>query len=189
VPKSELRKRLREQLNAISRDVMQQRSRTVCRLLCEQEEYDQAEVLMVFLSTPYEVDTQHLVQQAWGDLKRVLAPRVTWDQRRMLAIEIQSLASGVEVDQMGIRQPVEGLPVPIADIDLVVLPGLGFDEQGNRLGRGRGFYDRFLSRPDFRGTACAVAFEEQVIRSIPVGPLDMQVDMLVTDVQVRRYTR
>jgi len=90
---------------------------------------------------------------------------------------------------MGLREPVEGMPVPVSDIDLVIVPGLGFDEQGNRLGRGRGFYDRFLSHRDFRGTACALAFEEQVVPAVPTGEGDMGVDMLVTDVRVRRFAR
>lgn len=189
MPKKALRQQLRGILAAIPPDELQHRSAIACRRLCEQEEYRRAEVLLLFLSTAHEVDTRHLALQAWADLKRVLAPRVSWDQRRMLPIEIHSLASGVEDGYMGIREPVEGLPVPVSDIDLVIVPGLGFDEQGNRLGRGRGFYDRFLSHPDFRGSSCAIALEEQVVPSIPVGPSDVGVDMLVTDVKVRRFSR
>lgn len=188
-PKKDLRQELRRRLREIRPEDLQQRSAAACRVLCAQEEYQRAQVLMLFLSTPYEVDTQQLALQAWGDAKTVLAPRVSWDQRRMLPIQIQSLASGVEEGYMGIREPVEGLPVPVADIDLVVVPGLGFDEHGNRLGRGRGFYDRFLSHPDFHGVACALALEDQVVAAIPVGATDIRVDMLVTDVQVRRFGR
>ena len=136
--KRELRQELRRKLAAIPAEELQQRSAAACRRLSESEEYRRAEVVMLFLSTPGEVDTSQLALQAWADAKRVLAPRVTWDQRRMLPIEIQSLGSGVEDGYMGIREPIEGLPVPVADIDLVIVPGLAFDEQGNRLGRGRG---------------------------------------------------
>ena len=65
---------------------------------------------------------------------------------------------------------------------------MGFDKSGNRLGRGRGFFDRFLVHPEFQGVACAMAFEEQMTSEIPVDPLDRKVDMLVTDVKVRRFT-
>ena len=82
-----------------------------------------------------------------------------------------------------------GVPIPIAMIDLVIVPGLGFDEFGNRLGRGRGFYDRFLAHPEFHGVACGLAFAAQLFGAIPVGPLDRQVDMLVTDAKVRRFQR
>lgn len=144
---------------------------------------------MLFLSMSLEVDTRQLALQAWADLKRVLAPRVTWDQRRMLPIEIQSLASGVQEGYMGIREPVEGMPVPVSYIDLVVVPGLAFDDRGDRLGRGRGFYDRFLAHPDFRGVSCGLAFELQCVETLPTGPTDMPVDMLVTDEKVRRFKK
>ncbi len=189
VTKRDLRQELRRNLAAISPEELQQRSALACRKLCTTDEYRRAEVVMLFLSTAQEVDTTQLALQAWADSKRVLAPRVTWDQRRMLPIEIQSLASGVEDGYMGIREPLEGMPVPVADIELVIVPGLAFDEHGNRLGRGRGFYDRFLAHPDFRGTSCALALEDQVVPSIPVGPSDVRVDMLVTDMKVRRFGR
>ncbi len=189
MPKRELRQELRRKLAAIPPVELQQRSALACRRLCETAEYRRAEVIMLFLSTPNEVDTTQLALQAWADSKRVLAPRVTWDQRRMLPIEIQSLASGVEDGYMGIREPVEGLPVPVADIELVIVPGLAFDEQGNRLGRGRGFYDRFLAHRDFHGVACALAFENQIVPSVPVSETDARVHMLVTDERVRRFAR
>ncbi len=189
VPKKELRQELRRRLQQITPPDRQQRSAAACRRLCEQEEYGRAHVIMIFLSTAHEVDTRQLALQAWADNKVVVAPRVAWDQRRMLPIEIQSLVSGVEEGYMGIREPVEGQPEPIADIDLVVVPGLGFDEHGNRLGRGRGFYDRFLSHVDFHGVACGLAFEDQVVPAIPVDATDVAIDMLVTDAQVRRFSR
>lgn len=188
-PKKELRQELRRRLSAIPPAELQQRSAAACRRLCAQEEYERATVVLLFLSTAHEVDTQQLALQAWADAKTVLAPRVAWDQRRMLPVEIQSLSSGVQEGYMGIREPAEGMPVPVTDIDLVIVPGLGFDEHGNRLGRGRGFYDRFLAHPDFHGVACALALEDQVVPSIPVGASDVAVDMLVTDEQVRRFSR
>lgn len=189
MPKKALRQELRRRLREITPEELQQRSAQACRLLYEQEEYQRAHVVMIFLSMPHEVDTQQLALQAWADTKTILAPRVSWDQRRMLPVEIQSLVGGLEEGFMGIRQPVEGRPAPIADIDLVVVPGLAFDEQGNRLGRGRGFYDRFLSHADFHGVASALALEDQVVSAIPVGPSDVRVDMLVTDARVRRFSR
>ncbi len=142
---------------------------------------------MVFLSLPTEVDTTPIVLRAWQDRKRVLAPKVSWNQRRMLPLEIRSLTDDLMVSTMGIREPVTGIPIPINLIDLVIVPGLGFDEHGNRLGRGRGFYDRFLAHPEFHGVACGLCIEEQVISTLPAGPLDRQVDMLVTDEKVRRF--
>ncbi len=185
--KKELRQRLRAVVAALSPEEISARSLRACHLLFEQPEYIQAEAVMVFLSLPTEVDTTPLVLRAWQDRKRVVAPKVSWNQRRMLPVEIRSLTDDVAVSTMGIREPTAGVPIPTPLINLVVVPGLGFDELGNRLGRGRGFYDRFLSNPEFTGVACALAFEVQVTPSIPTEPLDRHVDMLVTDETVRRF--
>jgi 5-formyltetrahydrofolate cyclo-ligase len=187
--KKELRQRLRAVLASIGPEQRHARSTQACRLLTEQPEYVRAEVIMVFLSLPTEVETVGLVLQAWEDRKRVLAPQVSWDQRRMIPVEIHSLEQDVVQTVTDPLEPVKGVPFPVEYIDLVVVPGLGFDLLGNRLGRGRGFYDRFLALPDIRAVSCGLAFEDQVVPTLPIGPGDMQVDMLVTDQKVRRFGR
>lgn len=158
-----------------------------CHRMFESREYVKAEVIMVYLALPMEVDTSSVVLRAWQDRKRVLAPKVSWNQRRMLPLEIRSLTDDLMVSNMGIREPVSGTPFPIRHIDLVIVPGLAFDEFGNRLGRGRGFYDRFLAHPEFEGVSCGMAFQTQVVTNVPVGPLDQGIDMLVTDGEVYRF--
>ncbi|MFQ5592274.1 MAG: 5-formyltetrahydrofolate cyclo-ligase [Phycisphaerae bacterium] len=185
--KKELRQRLRKILAEIPPDELSARALRACHRLFEQPEYIKAEVILVFLSLPNEVDTSPLVLRAWQDRKRVLAPKVSWNQRRMLPIEIRSLTDELTVSTMGVREPVSGIPFPVSLIDLVIVPGLGFDEYGNRLGRGRGFYDRFLAHPEFRGVACGLALEVQIVPMVPVGPLDRHVDMISTDEKLRRF--
>ncbi len=185
--KKQLRQRLRKILADIPPDQAAMQGSQACQLLAQQPEYRRAEIVMVFLSLTGEPDTTPLVLRAWQDRKRVLAPRVSWEQRRMLPVEIRSLTADLTVTGVGLREPVAGTPIPVSLIDLVVVPGLGFDVDGNRLGRGRGFYDRFLANPEFRGVACALAFEQQLVPELPAGPLDRPVDLLVTDVKVRRF--
>jgi 5-formyltetrahydrofolate cyclo-ligase len=187
VTKKDLRHHLRQVVSAISPEELHQRSIRACNLLTGTPEYERAEIVMVFLSLPTEIDTTSLVLHTWRNLKRVLAPKVSWEQRRMLPIEIRSLSDDVSESPLGIREPAQGVPFPVAHIDLVVVPGLGFDFHGNRIGRGRGFYDRFLAHRDWRGVACGLAFEEQVADQVPIDDRDMRVDMLVTDQNVRRF--
>ena len=104
----------------------------------------------------------------------------------MMPVEVRSLTHDLAENSLGIREPVSGVPIPTSMIDLVIVPGLGFDEKGNRLGRGRGFYDRFLAHPQLRAVKCALAFEEQLCPEVPCDPLDVGVDILVTDVKLRR---
>ena len=185
--KKELRQRVRDALAALPPAVLHERSARACLQLVETREYARAEIIMVFLSLPTEVQTTPLVLQAWRDRKRVLAPKVSWEQRRMLPIEINSLSDDLSESPMGIREPARGVPFPVANIDLVIVPGLAFDRAGNRLGRGRGFYDRFLAHRDWRGLSCGLALEEQVFEQVPVGEHDARVDMLVTESAVRRF--
>lgn len=149
---------------------------------------------MIFLSMPGELDTAGVAAQAWRAGKRVLAPHIRTDgdsthADTMRAREIRSLTEGVCVGPLGARQPVDGPPTPIAEIDLVIVPGLAFDVNGNRLGRGRGFYDRFLGDPGFRGVACGLACEEQVVAAVPCEERDVRVHLLVTDERVMRFAR
>lgn len=187
--KTELRQRLRSTLAALTPDEMAMGSQRACHRLFAQPEYLKAEVIMVYLSLPSEADTTAIVLRAWQDRKRVLAPKVSWNQRRMLPLEIRSLTDDLVVSNLGIREPVSGIPFPIRHIDLVIVPGLGFDEYGNRLGRGRGFYDRFLAHPEFTGTSCGLSLSQQVVSTVPVGPLDQSIHMLVTDADVRRFSK
>ncbi len=105
----------------------------------------------------------------------------------MLPIEIRSLSDDVSESPMGIREPVQGVPIPVSGIDLIVVPGLGFDLDGHRIGRGRGFYDRFLAHQDWRGVSCGLAIHEQVVEQVPVAEHDVRVDMLVTDSAVQHF--
>lgn len=178
---------MRKILADLPPDALSTRSLKACHRVFELPEFQRAEAVMVFLSMPGEVDTTPLVLRCWQDGKTVLAPKVSWNQRRMLPVEIRSLADDLALSSMGIREPVSGVPFPIDLINFVIVPGLGFDEFGNRLGRGRGFYDRFLAHPEFKGVACALAFEDQITTSVPVGPLDRRVDMIVTEAKARRF--
>lgn len=187
--KKDLRDQIRAMLARVSPDELRERSARICARLAGEPEYRRAEVIMIYLSTPQEVDTSPLALRAWEDGKRVLAPRISWEQRRMQPVEIRSLSSAdLREDAMGIRVPTEGLCVQISEIDLLVMPGLAFDQAGNRLGRGRGFYDRFLSHRDFRALSCALALEDQVVPEVPHEELDRPVNMLVTDECVRRFS-
>ena len=106
----------------------------------------------------------------------------------MIPTRIHSLDAGLETRVHGIREPTDGEPLALESLDLVIVPALTFDRSGNRLGRGAGFYDRFLSSPQFRGTAVGLAFCEQLVDEVPVYDNDVPVHMLVTDEEVLRFS-
>lgn len=187
VSKATVRRQLRQLLNDMSDGDRRIKSATACTLVSQTAEFNAARVIMLYLSTPTEPDTAPLALRAWQDGKTVVVPKVSWDQRRMLPVEITSLQTNIEVIGPGVREPTSGAPIPVDLVDLVIVPGLGFSVDGHRIGRGMGFYDRFLAQREFLGVSCGLAFEEQVLDSLPLQAHDMPLAMLVSDRMVRRF--
>jgi 5-formyltetrahydrofolate cyclo-ligase len=185
--KASIRWQLRETLAAMNDSDRHAKSLSACALLSGSPEFAAAGTIMLYLSTPTEVDTSPLALRAWQAGKSIVVPKVSWDQKRMLPVEITSLHSDLTTSSLGIREPIGGKPVPLNLIDLVVVPGFGFTAAGYRIGRGMGFYDRFLAQPNFIGLSCGFAFEEQVVDDLPVLDHDIPLSMLVTDQGVRRF--
>ena len=182
-----LRRQLKDKLATLTEEQRHRKSLAACALVASSPEFAAARVVMLYLSTPTEVDTSPLALKCWQAGKTVVVPKVSWDQRRMLPVEISSLADPTTLTGPGIREPVAGKPVPTEFIDMVIVPGLGFSGNGYRIGRGMGFYDRFLAQGDFIGVSCGLAFEEQVVQSLPVLDHDIPLSMLVTDRGIRRF--
>ncbi|MFT3785219.1 MAG: 5-formyltetrahydrofolate cyclo-ligase [Tepidisphaeraceae bacterium] len=191
--KRALRATFRATLAGLTDDERHRKSVAATALLSSTPEFRNARVVMLFLSTPGEVDTTSIALRCWQEGKTVVVPKVSWDQRRMMPIEINSLSNDSVATvhhgpaRVAIREPIAGKPMPLGLIDLVLVPGLGFSVAGHRIGRGMGFYDRFLAQRDFLGTPCGLAFEEQIVESIPCETNDVGVGMLVTDRAVRRF--
>lgn len=186
--KRRLRKEMKEQLNAMSPQLAAAKSGAASRLLIAQEEFRQAGAVMLYLALPGEADPAHVALAAWQQGKTVLTPRIDLDRHRIIAVEIRSLDSELVVNRYGIAEPTYGPPWPAADIDLVIVPALAYDRRGGRLGRGGGYYDRFLVSPGVHAVTCGFAFQEQVVDELPVQAHDKRVTMLVTDKEVLRFS-
>jgi 5-formyltetrahydrofolate cyclo-ligase len=145
--------------------------------------FQKAEVVMIFLSLPDEVDTRTAIEAAWADDKTVLVPKIVWTDRHLEAVELVSFDDSLADPQSGLRWPPQTPDWDVARIDLVVTPGLAFDRHGHRLGRGAGFYDRFFDRQGLRATRCGFGFSEQLVETVPMTPSDRLVDWVVTDEQ------
>ena len=182
--KRELRNTLRRRLREMASEQRAGRSKKACQNLISTNEYQRAEVVMVFMSLPHEVDTAGLILNAWQNNKIVAVPKVSWQQRHILPVQLNSLETGVAADDYGIRTPTTSIPISLEEIDLVVTPGLAFDRAGNRLGRGGAYYDRFFENKELGARRCGLVFSEQIIESLPVQEHDRPVDFLVTDEEI-----
>ena len=187
--KDRIRKQVRQILLEMPREVAADKSHAACTALVALREFQAADAVMIYLPMPAEVDSAAVALHAWQQDKTVLVPKVDWEQRHMMAVEIRSLEDDLPEGKYGIRQPATGSPWPVEDIDFIVVPALAYDRRGNRLGRGSGFYDRFLATAGMRAVTCGLAFQEQVLDLLPIHQHDRGVDLLVTDAEVLRFNR
>ncbi len=179
--KKQLRSELKKRLSLLSAEQIDEKSRRICKLVTASNQFSQSAVVMLYLPFQKEVDTGDIVRQAWEDGKVVAGPQVKWEDRQMVPIKVESLDTEGCIDDMGLWNPDEGEIVAIEQIDLVIAPGLGFNARGERLGRGGGFYDRFLSDPALKAPVMGVCFTEQLVDSVPMDELDRCVDFVVTE--------
>ena len=187
--KRRIRKHMASRLSRIPPEAAADKSRAACAELVNLPEFATAETVMIYLSVSAEPDTAAIAETAWQKGKAVLVPKTTWERRHMEAVEIHSLTEGLLQTPIGLHEPTSGAATPPELIDLVVVPALVFDRQGNRLGRGAGFYDRFLARLSIRATVCGLGFAEQLVDDLPTDRHDYPMHMLVTDREVLRFRR
>ena len=182
--KAQLRRQLQNHLVAIGSEQRSEKSRKACQNLISIPQFQSASTIMMYLSLPHEVDTSEAILHAWQFGKIVAVPKISWQQRHMIPVKINSLETGFSTSASGLRNPIAGLPVPFGEIDLVVTPALGFDRDGNRLGRGGSYYDRFFANAELKASRCGFGFAEQLVDSIPVTEHDEPVEILVTDEEI-----
>ena len=186
--KAELRARIRPLTAALAPAEQVARSEAACRLLAALPEFTGARSIFLFLSIADEPGTESLIHAALAAGKRVAAPRTDWPARTMTPIELSSV-DDVSLADRGLLEPRGDLVVAIETIDLVIVPGVAFDRFGRRLGRGGGFYDRFLAHPWLRAVRCGLAFHEQLVEEVPAEQHDASIDLLVTDAGVLRFSQ
>jgi 5-formyltetrahydrofolate cyclo-ligase len=181
--KRELRKRLRSVRAAMPAAAIEARSRSLCERIAAMDVFRRAETLALFASRSDEVQCASLEHLARASGKRVALPvvideepglrfRARWDGTREHPLETSAY---------GIEEPIAEAPeVPYEALDLIVVPALGVDDRGHRIGYGRGYYDRVLPRCT-RAVRVAVAFEFQLLAEIPTRAGDVACDLVVTD--------
>ncbi len=156
-----------------------------------------AATIMAFLSLPAEIDTWPFIRWAWREGKRIAVPRVEAapagpagrsPMPRMVPTLLDAVEVGTPAEHPAVRPGTMGIlevfvvePLPVAEIDVVLVPCQAVEPGGYRLGKGGGFYDRFLSDPALHAASVLAAFEEQVVDRVPLEPWDRPVEAIVTD--------
>jgi len=143
-------------------------------------EFREAPVILFYASFQSEVETHRMIRRALTEGKRVVLPKVRGKDLELL--EIKSFDQDVAPGAWGIPEPKAGRRTKLEDIGFIVVPGAAFDEEGNRIGYGAGFYDKLL--PSYKGWTAALAFDLQVVPAVPADPHDVPIQKIVTEKRI-----
>jgi 5-formyltetrahydrofolate cyclo-ligase len=180
--KHKIRKHIKEKLNSHSELEKARKSGIIKCKLFDEEAFKKAVVVMFYVSLKDEVDTSLMIDEAIKIGKRVCVPVMIKEDKRLIAGEIKDRTADLERQHFGIYQPREGhvKEVPLENIDLIVVPGIAFDKKNVRLGRGHGYYDRFLCAVPNKTRTVGLAFDFQVVEDLPRDSHDVPVWKTIT---------
>jgi len=175
--KHKIREHVKELLTSHSELEKSRKSDIIKQKLFDEEIFRKAKVVMFYVSLKEEVDTLPMIDEALKMGKRVCVPVIFKEEMKLIAGEIKDRKSDLEKQHFGIYQPKKDRvrEVPLQNIDLVVVPGIAFDRKNVRLGRGHGYYDRFLSGLPEKAKTIGLAFSFQILENLPKDSHDIPV--------------
>lgn len=190
--KNSLRESLLFKRDSIAVEDKKAKESAIRKRLLSLEYFKEAKTILFYASFRSEVDTIKTIQRALELKKSIALPVVDTKHIQLKLYKLRDI-SELSTGYMGIPEPVPSRTrsIGLNEIDIEIIPGIGFDLKGNRLGYGAGYYDKLLSHKSkrlskTRGhiTTIALSFEEQITEKIPAEPHDIRVDLIVTDKRV-----
>ena len=184
-PKEKLRLDMRARLRVMSPALHAEASLVICQMAANLPAFLKSRCVALFAPLPSEPDVHPLIEEAWAQGKRVVlplmikhgsVPELDWH-------EVTGWDDVVVPGPFGLREPdpLRCPRVPIADLDCVFVPGVAFDHEGFRLGRGGGFYDSFLSQAPATLPCIGLMFSLQKISPVPREPHDQSLRSVITE--------
>ena len=182
--KTDLRQSIKQMRSELDPEIKQQMDDSITDSFLRSTSYTRSDVILTYVSTGIEVSTERIILTSLSDGKRVACPRCIYGSREMDFYYIDSLDE-LKPRTFGVREP-EGDPDKLYDCTghpICIVPGLSFDRWGYRLGYGKGYYDRFLSR--YGGWTVGLCYSACVQYKLPHGRFDRPVDRLITENYLR----
>lgn len=167
---------MRQRNRALADEARQQASGIIFRYVEELEVFRQARVVACYCALPDEPPTARVIGR-WLELgKRVVVPRVEGERMRFFVYDPATQVVG----SFGIEEPgAEAVLCRPEEIELMVVPGVAFTAVGDRMGRGRGYYDKYLAQSDFNALTIGVCYRHQLVDALPVEPHDIRLDEVI----------
>ncbi|MDZ7659226.1 5-formyltetrahydrofolate cyclo-ligase [Fodinibius sp.] len=181
--KEELRRQLLEQRKSIAAPAFYGASADIIEELKEQKEFRDAGTIHSYVSMNErrEVETRVLIKEMIARGRDVVVPVTDFQSRTLTHLLLKSF-SDLKENRWGVMEPAKGEEVAPEEIDLVIVPMVGGDEQCNRIGYGEGFYDRFLK--DVRCPKIGLSFDCTIVEQLPTEHYDISLDKIITEKRI-----
>lgn len=178
--KNELRQNIRHSLNKMTIDQYEQKSNIIRNRLADEPYIIEGSTIALTVSNYPEVDTSKIIEYLWEVGKKVVVPKCQPKTRMMDFYAINNFQQ-LETVYMDLKEPIPEKTefVPPDQIDVIVVPGIVYDQKGYRVGYGGGYYDRYLQ--NYAGTLVSLAFDRQIVHSVPKQAHDIPVHFIVTE--------
>jgi 5-formyltetrahydrofolate cyclo-ligase len=188
--KKAMRKKIIELRDQYTSEEIKEKSKLIAANLFCIPEYQLAKSVMFFITFGSEVDTREMVEETIQRNKAVLVPKALPETRELIPSLLLDYDKDLEPGAYNIPEPRKSSlrPYKPDTIDLLLVPGVAFDQSGNRLGYGGGYYDRFFELLKPKTPLVALVFDMQICESIPVEKWDHPVDVIVTEKRIIRIT-
>ena len=177
-----VRKKILNLLRNQEEEARRTKSLIILDKLIELPEFKTATTILFYASFDGEVETFELMKKAQKLGKKIVLPLINRNETEIIPVLVNNLEEDLEYGQYGIKQPKSNLSknAEFNQLDLVIVPAVAFDKQNNRLGRGAGYYDRFLKKisPDI--PFIGIAFDFQIVDQLPRHTEDIPVSLVIT---------
>ena len=182
--KEKLRKKIQNRRDNLQVQYRKKRSKIIAEKFFNTVYYINSNNILIYYPFRSEVDVTIIINKALKNKKNIILPRI--DKHNLRLFYVNDLKKQLEIGTYSIMEPAISLcrPADISDIDLAVVPGLGFDKKFNRLGYGGGFYDKLLLHIPEGVKKIALCFDIQIVNSIPASENDIKVDCIITDTEI-----
>lgn len=172
---------IRDSLNRNEKEIM---DNEIFNKLKNTELYKNARNIFIYISFSNEINTINIIKKALEDKKDVFIPKIYKTNKSMKAIKLNSF-DDLKKNSMGILEPIDDSKyIEKENIDLIVVPGVVFDKDCNRIGYGGGYYDRYLKDIAYKNNKVVLAYDLQVIDKIENEKHDIKVDYIITNTKI-----
>lgn len=180
--REEIRKRRREQTSTEK----EQRTAAIIRNLQDFPAYQEAQTIFFYHPTAEEVNLLPLAREALKDGKKLYFPIMSEEDHGLHLAQVQDLEQDLKPGEFGIYEPQQQADANPLDVDIFLIPGVAFDTKGNRLGMGKGYFDKFFAYleaqdPEHASKRIGIAFDFQILGEVPTSEHDKTMAYVVTD--------